>query len=658
MHGTLMIFLFSTPMAFAFANYLVPIQIGAPDMAFPRLNALSVWLFLFGGLTVVSGFLQPGGAADFGWFAYAPLNNQVFTPQMGADLWIVGLILSGVSTVLSAVNVVTTILTMRAPGMQMFRMPIFTWNMLVTSILALVAFPVLTAALFALEADRRLGAHVFDAANGGAILWQHLFWFFGHPEVYIIALPFFGIVTEIIPVFSRKPVYGYKAFIFATIAIGCLSMTVWAHHMFATGAVLLPFFSLMSFLIAVPTGIKFFAWVGAMFRGQITFEPPMLFSIGFLVTFLLGGLTGVTLASPPIDFHVTDSYYVVAHLHYVLFGTVVFALFAGIYFWFPKVTGRYMSNRLGYLHFWTLFLGFHATFLVQHWLGLKGMPRRVADYSPHDGFTTLNSVSTIGAFLLGASTLPFLYNLYVSYRSGPRTSLDDPWGYGNSLEWATSSPPPKHNFWEIPPIRSNRPAFDAHYPQLRERLHDEAYASALGKSHQQPLASSNKESAHDPGECNCRGVPTGRARRSASGSRSRGPTTTGPPRTADEGADRQLSRPGHRSGASTPSSAERFPACDAEMTLTLRRSPAPRQPPTTDLPTPRHAPPGGARSRSPAGCAARRAARGRPRAAASGGRSPRCGRRAAASSSRRPRTAAPASSARASAPSRPGRRRC
>jgi cytochrome c oxidase subunit 1 len=463
MHGTLMMFLFATPMAFAFANYLVPIQIGAPDMAFPRLNALSVWMFLFGGLIVISGFLQPHGAADFGWFAYAPLNSKVFTPQMGADLWILGLVLSGLSTVLSGVNVITTILTMRAPGMTMFRMPIFTWNMLVTSILALLAFPVLTAALFALEADRRLGAHVFDAANGGALLWQHLFWFFGHPEVYIVALPYFGIITEIIPVFSRKPTYGYKALIFATIAIGSLSMTVWAHHMFATGAVLLPFFSLASFLIAIPTGIKFFAWIGAMFRGSITFEPPMLFSIGFLVTFLLGGLTGVTLASPPIDFHVTDSYYVVAHLHYVLFGTVVFALFAGVYFWFPKVTGRYLNERLGYLHFWTLFIGFHCTFLVQHWLGLKGMPRRVADYAPSDGFTTLNTVSTIGAFILGASTLPFLYNLYISYKSGLKTTVDDPWGYGNSLEWATSSPPPKHNFIAVPRIRSERPAWDFHH---------------------------------------------------------------------------------------------------------------------------------------------------------------------------------------------------
>ena len=346
----------------------------------------------------------------------------------------------------------------------MFRMPIFVWNMLITSVLVLVAFPVLTASLLALYADRRLGAHVFDAANGGAILWQHLFWFFGHPEVYIVALPYFGIVTEIFPVFSKKPVYGYKGLIFATLGIGALSLTVWAHHMFATGVVLLPFFSLMSFLIAIPTGVKFFNWIGTMFRGSLTFDTPMLFAVGFLVTFLLGGLTGVLLASPPIDFHVTDSYFVVAHLHYVLFGTVVFSMFAGVYFWFPKVTGKYLSERLGKLHFWTLLIGFHTTFLVMHWLGIKGMPRRVADYSAADGFTTLNSISTIGSFLLGLSTIPFLWNLVVSYRYGQKVAPDDCWGYGNSLEWATSSPPPKHNFRALPRIRSERPTFDFHHP--------------------------------------------------------------------------------------------------------------------------------------------------------------------------------------------------
>ncbi|WP_196250060.1 cbb3-type cytochrome c oxidase subunit I, partial [Rhodococcoides fascians] len=305
---------------------------------------------------------------------------------------------------------ITTVICLRAPGMTMFRMPIFTWNILVTSILILLAFPLLTAALLGLAADRHLGAHLFDPATGGVLLWQHLFWFFGHPEVYIIALPFFGIVSEIFPVFSRKPMFGYTTLIYATIAIAALSIAVWAHHMYATGAVLLPFFSFMTFLIAVPTGVKIFNWIGTMWRGQVTLETPMLFSIGFLITFLFGGLSGVLLASPPIDFHVTDTYFVIAHFHYVVFGTVVFATYAGIYFWFPKMTGRMMDETLGKWHFWLTFFGFHGTFLVQHWLGNEGMPRRYADYLASDGFTTLNIISTIGAFVLGASTLPFVWN--------------------------------------------------------------------------------------------------------------------------------------------------------------------------------------------------------------------------------------------------------
>jgi len=476
MHGTIMLLFFATPIVFAFANLVMPLQIGSPDVAFPRLNAFSYWLYLFGALMATAGFLTPGGAADAGWTMYAPLNSEINSPGSGTDLWIIGLAIAGLGTILGAVNMITTIITLRAPGMTMFRMPIFTWNILVTSLLVLLAFPILTAALLVLWVDRHMHAQVFDSANGGAILWQHLFWFFGHPEVYIIALPFFGIVTEIFPVFSRKPLFGYTGLVLATLSIGALSLTVWAHHMFTTGAVLLPFFSIMTFLIAVPTGVKFFNWIGTMWRGAITFETPMLFSVGFLVTFLFGGLTGVLLASPPVDFHVSDTYFVVAHFHYVLFGTIVFAVYAGVYFWFPKFTGRYMDEKLGKLHFWLTFFGFHATFLVQHWLGAEGMPRRYADYLPTDGFTTLNTISTIGSFILGASMLPFLYNLYKSYRYGEVVTADDPWGHGNSLEWATSCPPPRHNFTFIPRIRSERPAFEYHYPHLLERLEAEAHA--------------------------------------------------------------------------------------------------------------------------------------------------------------------------------------
>ncbi|MFD3761475.1 cytochrome c oxidase subunit I [Streptomyces sp. NPDC058622] len=466
MHGTIMLLFFATPTFAGFANAIMPLQIGAPDVAFPRLNMLSFWLFLFGGLIVVASLFTTQGAADFGWTAYTPLSGGERTPYVGGDMWIMGLALSGFGTILGSVNFVTTIICMRMPGMTMFRMPIFTWNILLTSVLVLFAFPVLAAALLVLEADRRFGAQVFNPENGGALLWQHLFWFFGHPEVYIIALPFFGIVTEIFPVFSRKPVFGYLGLVGATIAIAGLSLTVWAHHMFATGAVLLPFFSFMTFLIAVPTGVKFFNWIGTMWKGSISFETPMLWAIGFLVTFLFGGLTGIILASPPMDFHVTDSYFVVAHFHYVVFGTVVFAMFAGFYFWWPKMTGTMLDERLGKIHFWTLFIGFHMTFLVQHWLGAEGMPRRYADYLDADGFTALNMVSSIGAFLLGASTLPFFYNVWKTAKFAPRVMVDDPWGYGRSLEWATSCPPPRHNFVTLPRVRSESPAFDLQHPEI------------------------------------------------------------------------------------------------------------------------------------------------------------------------------------------------
>jgi cytochrome c oxidase subunit 1 len=350
--------------------------------------------------------------------------------------------------------------------MTMFRMPIFTWNTLVTSILVIMCFPPLAAALFALGADRRFDAHIFDPANGGPMLWQHLFWFFGHPEVYILALPFFGIVSEIFPVFSRKPIFGYKTLIYATIAIAALSMTVWAHHMYVTGAVLLPFFAFTTMLIAVPTGVKVFNWIGTMWRGSISFETPMLYSLGFLTTFIFGGLTGVILASPTFDFHVSDSYFVVAHFHYVVFGTVVFAMFAGIYFWYPKMTGKLLNERLGKIQFWLLFFGFHLTFFVQHWLGVIGMPRRYATYLESDGFGWGNMLSTVGSIVLALSFIPFVWNIYYTHRKGVKTTLNDPWGYGRSLEWATGSPFPRHNFTSIPRIRSESPAFDLNHPEF------------------------------------------------------------------------------------------------------------------------------------------------------------------------------------------------
>jgi len=484
MHGLVMLLLFATPAFAGWANSIMPLQIGAPDVAFPRLNMLAYWLYLFGGLVTLSGFLTPSGAASFGWFMYAPLSNGTYSPGLGSDLVIFGLALGGFGTILGAVNFVTTIVCMRAPGMTMFRMPVFTWNILITSVLVLMAFPVLAAALLALGADRRLGAQIFEPENGGALLWQHLFWFFGHPEVYILALPFFGIVTEILPVFSRKPLFGYKTLVFATIAIAGLSVAVWAHHMYPTGQVALPFFAFTTMLIAVPTGVKFFNWIGTMWRGSLTFETPMLWVIGFLVTFLFGGLTGVILGSPPLDFHLSDGYFVVAHFHYVVFGTVVFAMFAGFYFWWPKLTGRMLDERLGKIHFWLTFVGFHTTFLIQHWLGVDGMPRRYADYLDSDGFTLYNRISTVGAFLLASSMLFFFYNVYRTSRYAPKVQVDDPWGFGGSLEWATSCPPPRHNFTSIPRIRSERPAFDLHHPEVAAAAatppDESALASALG----------------------------------------------------------------------------------------------------------------------------------------------------------------------------------
>jgi cytochrome c oxidase subunit 1 len=460
MHGTIMMLLFATPMSAALANYLVPLQIGAADMVFPRLNALSFWLFLFGGLIVISGYAASGGPADIGWTGYPPNSELTYSTTTGTDLWIIGLALTGVASILGAVNFVTTTYTRRAPGMSMLRVPIFTWTVLVTSVLILFAFPALTAALIMLLLDRRFGATFFMAGEGGdPILWQHLFWFFGHPEVYIVILPFFGVLSEVIPVFSRKPLFGYRAFVLATIVIGVYSFTVWAHHMFTTGAVANPFFSATTFIIAVPTGIKFFNWIATMIRGHLSFETPMLWCLGFIYLFLFGGISGIILGSPALDYHLHDTYFVVAHMHNVLVAGTVFALFAAVYFWFPKMTGRRLSEPLGRIHVATWVVGFTLTFLPQYLLGSEGMPRRYADYDPSLYSQPLNLLSTAGAFLLGIGTVPFVLAVVGALRRPPDQPRD-PWG-GNSLEWATLSPPPHHNFDWLPRVTSERPVFDA-----------------------------------------------------------------------------------------------------------------------------------------------------------------------------------------------------
>jgi cytochrome c oxidase subunit I len=471
MHGTLMIYLFSVPIFTGLGNYLVPLQIGAADVAFPRLNAMSYWLFLFGGLMVLSSWAVAGGPAAFSWTVYPPLSLNPYSSGTGGDLWVLGLAVSGVGSVVGAVNLIATILNLRMPGMSMFRLPLFTWGILITQLMILVAFPVLTAGLAMLFIERRIGAPFFNPDLGGdPVLWQHMFWFFGHPEVYIVIMPAFGIISELVQVFSRKPIFGYRALVFAFFAIASLSFAVWAHHMFTTQAVNLLWFMVMSFLIGVPTGIKYFNWIATMWRGKLRFPTPMLFCIGFMFTFLIGGITGIFLASPPIDFQVHDTYYVVAHFHYTMLAALQFALFAGIYFWFPKVTGKLLSDRLGRWHFWLWFVGFWSTFLPQFQLGLDGMPRRVADYAlyaPH-AWTSLNELSTIGSYILGAAGVLFAWNLAVSLRRGEPAG-DDPW-QANSLEWATTSPPPAHNFHWLPPVTSERPVFDlrhAHTPADR-----------------------------------------------------------------------------------------------------------------------------------------------------------------------------------------------
>ncbi len=464
MHGLTMIFLMAIPMLVGIANYIVPLQIGARDVAFPRLNALSFWLSLLGGLLLYFSFVA-GGAPDAGWFAYAPLSDRAYSIGTGLDYYALGLAVNGAGTIVGAINLVVTIALLRAPGMSVSRIPLFSWMVLVTSVLILGAYPALSADLVMLLVDRYLGAHFFTPQTGGdAVIWQHLFWFFGHPEVYIVILPAFGIVSEVIPVFSGKPIFGYRFVAGSSVAIGFLSFGVWAHHMFAVGLGIESdaFFAASSMLIAIPTGVKMFNWIATMIGGRIRFTTSMLFAIGFLSVFVFGGLTGVTLATVPLDLMTTQSYYVVAHMHYVLFGGVVFAVFAGAYYWTPKIAGRLLSERLGRWHFWLVYLGFNLTFLPQHLLGIDGMARRIWTYPADTGWGPLNLASSIGAAVLTVGIAVFVVNLALSLRSGAIAG-DDPWDAW-TLEWTTSSPPPPENFAEIPVVTSRRPLWDVKHP--------------------------------------------------------------------------------------------------------------------------------------------------------------------------------------------------
>ncbi len=459
MHGTTMVFLFVVPVLAGFGNYVVPLMIGARDMAFPRLNALSFWLLLFGGIVFyISIFFEPPQA---GWTMYTPLSDDAYLPSGGVDAWILLIHLTGLSSLIGAINFVATIHNMRAKGMSWGRMPLFVWAILIYSYLLITALPSVAAAVTMLLTDRHFGTDFFDATGGGdPLLWQHLFWFFGHPEVYIMVLPAFGIISEVIPVFSRKPIFGYKAIAAATVAIAFLGLLVWAHHMFATptATVVLAFFMLSSFTIAVPTGVKIFNWIATMWRGQIVFKTAMMFATALPALFVIGGISGVLLAIFPVDWQLHDTYFVVAHLHYVLFGGSVFGIFAGVYYWFPKMSGKLLSEGLGKLSFWTMFVGFNMTFLVQHSAGLSGMPRRIYDYTESLHVTGYNLVSTIGSFILGMGVLITVINVLVSLRSGRRAG-NDPWR-ANTLEWFVSSPPPANNFDVVPRVRSVEPMKD------------------------------------------------------------------------------------------------------------------------------------------------------------------------------------------------------
>jgi cytochrome c oxidase subunit I len=464
MHGTTMVFFMGMPILIGIANYLLPLMIGARDMAFPRLNAMGFWVTLFGGLLVYFSFAT-GGAPAIGWFAYAPLTEHTFARSAATDLWALGLVVSGIGTTAAGINFIATILGMRAPGMALRKVPFFVWTMLWTAVQIVVALPPLTAILIMILLDRNLGAHFFDTANGGsALLWQHMFWFFGHPEVYILILPVFGMVSEIVPVFSRKVLFGYEFMAAATAAIAFISLGVWAHHMFAVGMSKAAdlFFVTSSLLVSIPTGIKFFNWLATLYGGRISFASPMLFIVGFLSMFLIGGLTGIMLASAPWNFQLTDSYFVVGHFHFVLIGGTLFGVFAGIHYWYPKVTGRMLSERLARWQFWLLYIGFILTFVPMHISGILGMPRRIYTYDADRGWDIWNQVTTIGALIQVPSFAIFVFNVVWSLKRG-KPAGDDPWNAW-TLEWTTTSPPPPYNFEEIPTVRSRRPLWDLKHP--------------------------------------------------------------------------------------------------------------------------------------------------------------------------------------------------
>ncbi|MFI5049899.1 MAG: cytochrome c oxidase subunit I [Gaiellales bacterium] len=457
MHGTTMIFLFVIPIMAAFGNYMVPLQIGARDMAFPRLNAMSFWLLLFGGIVLYSSFLF-GSAPESGWTSYPPLS--VLDPGLGQDFWIVGLHIVGLSSITGAINFICTIHNMRAPGMRLSRMPLFTWTIDIYSIMIIASAPVFAGALTMLLLDRNFGTNFYDPSGGNVLLYQHLFWFYSHPVVYVMALPGFGMISEILPVFSRKPLFGYKALVYSVVAIAFLGFLVWGHHMFAVqfSTPVAVWFMIASMAIAVPTGVKIFNWVGTMWMGRIRFEPPMLFAVGFIGLFMIGGLSGIFLAAFPVDLQVTDSYFVVAHFHYVLGTVPVFAVLGGLHYWYPKMTGRMLDRGLAIRSFWVLFIGFNLTFFPMHALGLSGMPRRIVTYADHPGWALMNQLATVGSFVLSIGVLMVVWNCLKSLRDG-RVAGNDPWR-ANSLEWYTTSPPPAHNFDSLPPIRSERPLWD------------------------------------------------------------------------------------------------------------------------------------------------------------------------------------------------------